>query len=96
MNKNEICMCKACKTAVFFIPKFSLLKIQQERDKFACFTMKNRSSARFARAFVIFGHFEHVLVLSMTSNDLFCSCVEERMMTNVQHCLLNSEAPVPI
>ena len=80
----------------FFILKFSLLKIQQVRDKFAFLTMKNSSSARFARAFVIFGHFEHVLVLSMTSNDLFCSCVKERMMTNVQYCLLNSEAPVPI
>ena len=80
----------------FLILKFSLLKIQQVRDKFAFLTIKNSSSARFARAFVIFGHFEHVLVLSMTSYDLFCSCVEERMMTNVQYCLLNSEAPVPI
>ena len=32
--------------------------------------------ARFARAFFIFWHFEDVLVLSTTRNDLFCSCVD--------------------
>ena len=30
----------------------------------------------FARAFFIFWHFEDVLVLSTTWNDLFCSCVD--------------------
>ena len=39
--------------------------------------MKNRIFARFARAFFIFWHFEDVLVLSTTSNDLFCSCVDD-------------------
>ena len=33
--------------------------------------------ARFARAFFIFWHFEDILVLSTTWNDLFCSCVDD-------------------
>ena len=33
--------------------------------------------ARFARAFFMFWHFEDVLVLSTTWNDLFCSCVDD-------------------
>ena len=33
--------------------------------------------ARFARAIFIFWHFEDVLVLSKTRNDLFCSCVDD-------------------
>ena len=33
--------------------------------------------ARFARAFFIFWHFEDVVVLSTTWNDLFCSCVDD-------------------
>ena len=49
---------------------------QQNLHKFAYFTMKNNIFARFARAFFIFWHFEDVLVLSMTWNDLFCSCVD--------------------
>ena len=48
---------------------------QQKPHKFAYLTMKNSIFARFARAFTIFWHFEDVLVLSMTWNDLFCSCV---------------------
>ena len=39
--------------------------------------MKNRIFARFAHVFFIFWHFEDVLVLSTTSNDLFCSCVDD-------------------
>jgi len=39
--------------------------------------MKNRIFARVARAYFIFLHFEDVLVLSTTWNDLFCSCVDE-------------------
>ena len=39
--------------------------------------MKNRIFARFARAFFIFWHFEDVLVLSTTWNDLFCGCVDD-------------------
>ena len=38
--------------------------------------MKNSSFARFARAFFIFWHFDDVLVLSTTWNELFCSCVD--------------------
>ena len=49
---------------------------QQKPDKFAYLTMKNIFFARFARAFFIFWHFEDVLVLSTTWNDLFCSCVD--------------------
>ena len=37
----------------------------------------NRTFARFAPAFFIFWHFEDVLVLSMTWNDLFCRCVDD-------------------
>ena len=50
---------------------------QQKPHKFAYLTMKNNSFARFARAFFIFWHFEHVLVLSTTCNDVFCSCVDD-------------------
>ena len=50
---------------------------QRERHKFAYLTTKNNSFARFARAFFIFSHFANVLVLSMTWNDLFCSCVDD-------------------
>ena len=50
---------------------------QQKPHKFAYLTMKNRTFARFARAFFIFWHFEDVLVLSTTWNDLFCSCVDD-------------------
>ena len=39
--------------------------------------MKNSIFARFARAFFIFWHWEDVLVLSTTWNDLFCSCVDD-------------------
>ena len=39
--------------------------------------MKNSVFARFAHAFFIFWHFEDVLVLSTTWNDLFCSCVDD-------------------
>ena len=39
--------------------------------------MKNSMFARFARAYFIFSHFEDVLVLSMTWNDLFCNCVDD-------------------
>ena len=37
----------------------------------------NSIFARFARAFFLFWHFEDVLVLSKTWNDLFCSCVDD-------------------
>ena len=50
---------------------------QQKPHKFAYRTMKNIIFARFARAFFIFWHFEDVLVLSTTWNDLFCSCVDD-------------------
>ena len=39
---------------------------QQELLKFAHLTMKNNSLAHFARAFLIFGHFKDVFVLSTT------------------------------
>ena len=45
--------------------------------KFAYLTMKNNRFARFARAFFFHKHFADVLVLSTTSNDLFCSCVND-------------------
>mgnify|MGYP006964521911 CR=1 FL=1 len=50
---------------------------QQKPHKFAYLTMKNSIFARFARAFFFFWHFEDVLVLSTTWNDLFCSCVDD-------------------
>ena len=48
---------------------------QQKPHKFAYLTLKKSIFARFARAFFSFWHFEDVLVLSTTWNDLFCSCV---------------------
>jgi len=51
---------------------------QQNPHKFAYnLTMKNSIFARFARAYFIFWHFEDVLVLSTTWNDLFWSCVDD-------------------
>ena len=50
---------------------------QQKPHKFAYLTMKNSIFARFARAYLIFWHFEDVLVLSTTWNDLFCRCVDD-------------------
>ena len=50
---------------------------QQKPHKFAYLTMKNSIFARFARAFLIFWHFEDVLDLSTTWNDPFCSCVDD-------------------
>ena len=50
---------------------------QQKPHKFAYLTMKNSIFACFARAFFIFWHFEDVLVLYTTWNDLFCSCVDD-------------------
>ena len=41
-------------------------KALSDGNKFAYLTMKNSISARFARAFFIFWHFDDVLVLSMT------------------------------
>ena len=53
---------------------------QQEGDhKFAHLTMKNNTFARFARAFVIFGHFADLLVLSKTWNDQ-SNCVKKKML----------------
>ena len=50
---------------------------QQPPHKLAYLTMKNSIFARFARGYFIFWRFEDVLVLSTTSNDLFCSCVDD-------------------
>ena len=50
---------------------------QQKLYKFAYLTMKNSIFARIERACFIFWHFEDVLVLSTTWNDLFCSCVDD-------------------
>ena len=50
---------------------------QQKHHKFAYLTIKNSTFARFAPSFFIFWHFEDVLVVSMTWNDLFCSCVDD-------------------
>ena len=50
---------------------------QQKPHKFAYLTMENSIFARFVRAYFIVWHFEDVLVLSTTWNDLFCSCVDD-------------------
>ena len=50
---------------------------QQKPHKFAYLTEKNSSFACFARAFLIFWHFEDALVLSTTWNDLFFRCVDD-------------------
>ena len=71
---------------------------QQKPHKFAYLRMKNSIFARFARAFFIFWHFEDVLVLSMTWNDLFCSCVDDMSICwrMFSFCPLMSQAQVPI
>ena len=46
-------------------------------DETMYLTKKNSSFARFARAFIIFVHFAHVLVLSTTWIALFCSYVND-------------------
>ena len=79
--------CQICKFVTFKLPSSSWLLLrelkqprrrrQQKPLKFAYLTMKNSILARFARAFSIFWHFEDVLVLSTTWNDLFCSCVDD-------------------
>ena len=56
----------------------------------------NSIFARFARAFFIFWHFEDVLVLSMTWNDLFCSCVDDVSIWWQIFNFVLSEALVPI
>ena len=50
---------------------------QQNPHKFAYLTVKNSIFAHFTRAYFIFWHFEDILVLSTTWNDLFCSCVDD-------------------
>ena len=64
---------------------------QQKPHKFAYLTMKNSIFARFARAFFIFWHFEDVLPLSTTWNDLFCSCVDD--VSIWKYSILSSYAP---
>ena len=70
------------KTTAFAVQNIRELKQprrrrQQKTHKFAYLTMKNSIFALFSRAYFIFWHFEDVLVLSMTWNDLFCSCVDD-------------------
>ena len=65
---------------------------QQKPHEFAYLTIKNSIFARLARAFFIFWHFEDVLVLSMTWNELFCSCGDDvsiwwQMFNFVSLCL---------
>ena len=59
---------------------------QHERHKFAYLTMKNSIFTRFARASFLFWHFEDVLVLSTTWNDLFCSCVDDVTYSRYTTC----------
>ena len=77
-----ICMVRICLFVQIITIKGSLIKQprrwqQQKPHKFTYLTMKNSISARFARAVFIVWHFEDVLVLSTTWNDLFCSCVDD-------------------
>ena len=55
---------------------------QQELHKFAYLTTKNNTFARFARAFFLFSHFDDVLVVSTTWNDLFCGCADDLSIFN--------------
>ena len=81
-NVDESCeafnACEQCRkfetTGSFKQPR---QRRQEEPHKFAYLTMENSIFARFARAYFIFWHFEDVLVLSTTWNDLFCSCVDD-------------------
>ena len=49
---------------------------RQECHKFAYLSTKNNSFARFAWA-ISFEHLKAILTLSVTSNDLFCCCVDD-------------------
>ena len=71
------CSFTRCQATIIRELKQPRRRRQQERHKFAYLTTKNNSFARFARAFFIFVHFAHVLVLSTTWNDLFRSCVDD-------------------
>ena len=64
--------------------------------KFAYLRLKNSIFARFARAFFIFWHFEDFLVLSMTWNYLFCSCVDKVSIWWQMFNFVLSQALVPI
>ena len=75
MRKNN-------RAARFLVQFFDIRELKQPRrrrqqkpHKFAYLTMKNCIFARFARAFLVFWHFEDILVHSSTWNDLFCNCV---------------------
>ena len=80
----------ACTTVV-------IRELEQPRRQFAYLTMKNSIFARIARALFIFWHFEDVLVLSMTWNDLFCICMDDvSIWWQIQFCLPTSEALFPV
>ena len=55
-------------------------KEQKQPHKFAYLTMKNRSFARFGRAFFIFAHFVAVLLISTTLNDLSTKLSENKVL----------------
>ena len=65
------------------LPKKSIRSLESHDDdgnktpQICILDNENSIFARFARAFFIFWHFEDVLVLSTTWNDLFCSCVDD-------------------
>ena len=70
---------------------------QQERHKFAYLIVKNNSFARFARAvFILTFRRRSRSFCDVKSPVLQLYGRREHMMTNVQFCLLISEALVPI
>ena len=59
------------------LPFMITFSLKTRTSQICIFNNKNSSFARFARAFFILEHFEDLLVLSTTWNDLFCSCVDD-------------------
>ena len=55
-------------------------KKPKKPHKFAYLTMKNRSFARFGRAFFIFAHFAAVLVISTVLNDLSTRLFDDKVL----------------
>ena len=62
----------------FYVPyEMQQYSLNRKRHKFAYLTIENNSFARFARTFHFWTFCKRSHFLSMTWNDLFCSCVDE-------------------
>ena len=72
-NKTKLIICHHMLTSATQQQKGSLSNNNDDCNK----NPANLHIWQWKTAFFIFWHFEDVLVLSMTWNDLFCSCVDD-------------------